>query len=152
MEGFTTAVRTVCLVSAGIFLIESIAGGTNLKKQMEIILKLVLAVVIIEPFVGGNIEFDLSGIETGGSDISGYAEIYDNELARQTGENISNVLMTQLKAAGIAVEKIRTDVNISTDGSISINKVIVETEEPEAAARLIRNSLGQETEVINGKV
>ena len=86
------------------------------------------------------------------SDISGYAEIYDNELARQTGENISNVLMTQLKAAGIAVEKIRTDVNISTDGSISINKVIVETEEPEAAARLIRNSLGQETEVINGKV
>jgi len=153
MGDFTEAVRTVCFVSVGICLIGKISGATKLKAQLEFIFKLILAVVIVSSFFSGDIEFDLSDIKgLCVAESTDYSGIYENELARQTGENISDVLMSQLRAAGITVEKIRTEVNISEDGSISINKVIVEAEEPEAAADLIRNSLGQETEVINGKV
>ena len=151
MSDITTAVRTICLMAAGIGLLENITSGTKLRTQMEFILKLVLAAAIAAPFVSGS--FDLSDISINSiSEAEDYTDVYQQELAAQTSQNISDVLSAQLKAAGIAVGNIRTEVNISQDGSISINKVIVETEEPEAAARLIRNSLGQETEVINGKV
>ena len=143
----------MCLVSAGICLIKEITGGSKLKVQIDMLFKLILAIVLISPFFGDDIEIklpDISGIENRGS--RDYSEIYENSIAERMGENISDVLMSQLRAAGIAIENIRTEVNISKDGSISINKVIVETEDTEAAAVIIRDSLGQETEVINGKV
>ncbi len=143
----------MCLVSAGICLIKEITGGSKLKVQIDMLFKLILAIVLISPFLGDDIEIklpDISGIESRGS--RDYSEIYENSIAERMGENISDVLMSQLRAAGIAIENIRTEVNISEDGSISINKVIVETEDTEAAAVIIRDSLGQETEVINGKV
>lgn len=153
MEGFTEAVRTVCFVSVGICLIGKIGGATKLKAQLEFIFKLILAVVIVSSFFSENIEFDLSDIRRNCiSERADYKALYERELAESTGKNISDVLMSQLRAAGVKAEKIRTEVNISKDGSISINKVIVETDETEAAANIIRNSLGQETEVVNEKV
>ena len=153
MEDFTSAVRTVCIVSAGICLIKAIAGSSKLKVRIDMLFKLLLAVVIVSPFVKEDIEIklpDISGISS--SDSTNYTDMYEKDLAERSGENISDVLMTQLKAAGVAVEKIRTEVNISHDGSISINRVIIETEYPDAAARIIRESLGEETEVVNGNI
>ena len=64
--------------------------------------------------------------------------------------NINDILLSQLNSAGISVEDIDTEVNISENSGISINRVIIRTAEFEKAAELIRSSLGQETEVING--
>ena len=151
MENFVAAVRAVCYVSVGICIVQSITEGTRLRAQAEFILKLIFAVAVTAPIVSGvfNIELpDLSAFDS--TDYSYSSEIYENELCTQLSENISAVLREQLKAAGIKAEKIQTEVNISEDGSISINRVIISTSDFEASARLIRGSIGQETEVING--
>lgn len=151
MENFVAAVRAVCFVSVGVCIVQSITDGARLRGQADMILKLIFAVAVTAPIVSGVFELempDLSAFDS--TDYSYSAEIYENELRTQLSENISAVLLEQLNAAGIKTEKIDTEVNISQDGSISINRVIISTSDFEASAKMIRDSIGQETEVING--
>ena len=151
MDNFVAAVRAVCFVSVGVCIVQSITDGTRLRGQADMILKLIFAVAVTAPIVSGVFELempDLSAFDS--TDYSYSAEIYENELRTQLSENISAVLLEQLNAAGIKTEKIDTEVNISQDGSISINRVIISTSDFEASAKMIRDSIGQETEVING--
>lgn len=151
MENFTAAVRSVCVVSAGICLIKNITGGTKLKTSIELLLKLIFAAVLLAPFVKGGIELELpdfSGFSGGDHNYS--SELYDEELIRQTSRNIAEVLRSQIEAAGLDCGEITAEINISADSSISINRVIISSEEFEAAAEIIRSSLGAETEVVNG--
>jgi biopolymer transport protein ExbD len=151
MENFVAAVRAVCFVSVGICIIQSITDGTRLRGAADIVLKLIFALAVTAPIVSGAFEFELPDLSAFDStDYSYSTEIYENELCTQVSENISAVLREQLKAAGINAEKIDTEVNISQDGSISINRVIISTSDFEASAKIIRGSIGQETEVING--
>lgn len=150
MEQIKSSVIAVCTVSAAICIIESLVSGTRLKNQMKMILNLVLIAAAAAPFFKGGFDFDLSGLSSDYSlDYSHSQEMYHEELRRQTSYNISSVLLQQLKAAGILCEKIETDVNISDDGSISIIKVKIKTDNFKEAADIIRSSLGSETEVIN---
>lgn len=151
MENFTSAVRTVCIVSAGICLVRNMTGGTKLKTHMELLLKLIFALVLLAPIVKGGIELELPDFSSySGGGYSFSPELYDSELIRQTSENIAEVLRTQIEAAGLSCDKITAEVNISESGSISINRVIISSEDFEAAAQIIRSSLGAETEVVNG--
>jgi biopolymer transport protein ExbD len=151
MENFVAAVRAVCFVSVGICIIQSITDGTRLRGAADLILKLIFAFTVTAPIVSGAFEIELPDLSAFDStDYSYSTEIYENELCTQVSENISSVLREQLKAAGINAEKIDTEVNISQDGSISINRVIISTSDFEASAKIIRGSIGQETEVING--
>ncbi|MBR5682338.1 MAG: hypothetical protein IKW96_03515 [Ruminococcus sp.] len=145
-----TAVRSVCYVSAGIFLLRFVTDGTRLKKQAAFVMKLVFAVVFASAVIKGFMEFELPEIsQYEASDYSQAADRYRKEAAEKAAENISDVLCSQLEAAGIDVKELQTEVNISEDGSIDISRVIVRSADPAAAAELIRKSLGQETEVIN---
>ena len=151
MEGFVFAVRAVCFTSAGICFVRCITDGTKLRGQADFVLKLIFAFVVVSPVVNGifNIELpDLSAFDC--TDYSYSSEIYENEMRIQLSENISSVLEDQLNAAGIKTEKIETEVNIMQDGSIDISRVIISTSDFEASAGIIRSSIGQETEVING--
>ena len=151
MEEFTSAVGSVCAVSALICVMRMISGGTRLKSQAELLMKLVLGMAVAAVFTDGISDFELPETFSGsGTDYSIMSQIYDEELAARAGENISEVLSVQLRAAGIDPGKIKTEVNILQDGSITISRVVISTEEYEAAAAVIRSSLGQETEVVNG--
>lgn len=150
-DNLMASVRSVCCVSAGIYLLRLITDGTRLKDQAAFVLKLVFAVVFATAVIKGYREFrlpEISGYEA--ADYSTAAEIYRNEVAKKAAENISDILYSQLKAAGIDIKEIKTEVNISEDGSIDISRVIISSADPAAAEELIRKSLGQGTEVING--
>ena len=151
MENLVSAAGGVCAVSALICVLRMIAGGTKLKAQAELIMKLVLAASVIAVISEGAVSLEIPDIPSGsGTDYSEAEQVRDAELVRQTGENISEVLRGQLSAAGIETEKIETEVNILEDGSIIISRVIISSADNEAAAEIIRSSLGQETEVVNG--
>jgi len=148
-----SAVHIICFVSASIYLLRMLSDGTRLQKQADFVYRLVFSFVFISLVINGfrNANFpEIHGIEA--KDYSDSAEVYRNELAAKAGENIADILYSQLKAAGICIDKIDAEVNISEDGSISINRIIISSADPESAAELIRRSLGQETEVINGMV
>ena len=76
-------------------------------------------------------------------------EIYNEELKRQSAEKyFFFVLRDQIAGAGINCDKIEIDVNISEDSIISISKVIITADDFEAAASIVRSSVGSETEVV----
>ena len=148
-----SAVHIICFVSASIYLLRMLSDGTRLQKQADFVYRLVFSFVFISLVINGfrNAGFpEIHEIEA--KDYSGSAEVYRNELAAKAGENIADILYSQLKAAGISIDKIDAEVNISGDGSICINRIIISSADTESAAELIRRSLGQETEVINGMV
>ena len=151
MSDITSAVRSICVVTACIFIISSITEGTRLRRQAGFILKFIFAIAVVSSFVGGikNIELpDISLFESG--DYCFSTDSFDSAVAQQTAANITDVLRSQLSSVGIDAEKIDVDVNISKESGISINRVIIRTAEFDRAAEIIRSSLGQETEVING--
>ena len=150
MDDLALTIKGICIASAGIFLMENLLGGTRLKNQMKLLMKLVLA---IYPFVKEGYEFEMPEISAfEQQDFSDMTEIYNEELKRQSAENISSVLRDQIAAAGINCDKIEIDVNISEDSIISISKVIITADDFEAAASIVRSSVGSETEVVNGNV
>ena len=151
MESFVTAVRAVCFTAVGVCIVRSITDGTRLRGHADMLLKLIFATTLAVSFAEGISDFempDLSSIESGTQSYS--MELYQREVSKQIAENISSVLIEQMHAAGIKTDKIITDVNISEDGSININRVIISTSDFVASARIVRDSIGQETEVING--
>jgi hypothetical protein len=151
MEGIITAVRAVCITAAGICMISHLTEGTKLRHQAEFIYKLVFAMTVAGLFINGCMGLDLPDLSSFESEEYCFStDIYDKAIAEQTASNINDILLSQLNSAGISVEDIDTEVNISENSGISINRVIIRTAEFEKAAELIRSSLGQETEVING--
>ncbi len=151
MEELKEIIRSVCIISAGICIISGLTDGTRLKGQMKFLLNLIFILVISTPLLKGTLSIELP-------DISGYEEvdcssaenIYNEELKSQTEKNISAVLRQQIEAAGIQCNEIETNINISETNSIYISNVTVSADNYEAAAQIIKNSLGQETEVTNG--
>lgn len=153
MESITAAIKSVCIVSAAVCIIESLTAGTKFRNQMKLILNLILIIVITYPLLKGSFELELPDItQYEFSDYSLAESVYNEEMLRATAENISSVLRSQLEAAGIMCDKIETSVNISETNSISISSVTISTGDFEAAAEIIRNSLGSETEVLDGNL
>lgn len=150
MENFKAAVTSVCIVSAAICLIENLTSGTALKNQMKLMMKLIFALALLTPIVSGGAGIELPEPEDYEFSDDGYSlELYNSELEKAISENVADVLRGQLRAAGISFGNISVSVNISDDGSISISKVVISAEDFRAASEIIKNSLGEGTEVIN---
>lgn len=151
MDSMKAAAAAVCAVSAGSAVIEWLFGGTGLKQQLKFILDLILAIVVISPFVSGGMDIHLPQVNT--FDLGGYGysqELYMDALAEQTQQNVSEVLREQIEAAGITCEDIVPEVNISEDMCIDIVRVVLTADDFAAAAGIVRDSLGADTEVVDG--
>ena len=151
MDGMKSIAMSVCLVSAGICTIRSLLSGSVLRERAEVLLKMVFIVVLINPFVRGTFSFELP--ELTDYELSEYSysrEESERELIQQASENISQVLLEQITAAGIVCENISAEVNISDDGSIIISKVTIMTDDFEKAEKIVGRCLGSEMEVLNG--
>ena len=144
------AVLAVCVMSAARSLIGQMAGSVKMKGQLRLMLDILLMLVITAPFVSGFADFSLP--DTGAyelADSSYTQELYDRALAEQTAANVCDILAEQTAAAGIDCGEISAEVNILSDGSISISRVTVNTEDIDGAEYIIHNTLGAETEVVN---
>lgn len=149
MENVKSAVMAVCIVSAAKCLIGNIASASKLKNQLAMVLNLLLAVVMVSPFASGISGFELPEISDYELEYDYSGDIYAEVLAEQTAVNIESVLMEQILSSGIPCEKIEVEINISPDYSISISRVTVTSEDFQAAAEIVRKSLGDGTEVVN---
>ncbi|MBE6861285.1 MAG: hypothetical protein E7497_00080 [Ruminococcus sp.] len=151
MDNLKEIIRAVCIISAAICIMDGLVSGTRLKNQMKFLLNLIFITVIVTPFLKGTLKFELPDLKNYTlPEYTKQDELYNEEIRIQTGENISSVLLQQLEAAGVECSKIETNVNISETNSIYISNVTVSADDFQAAAQVIRNSLGEETEVIDG--
>lgn len=151
MEDLKNAVMAVCIISAGVCMIENMVSGTRLKSQMKFLLNLTVVTVLVASFTKGGIAFEMPDFSTYSQQNYGTSqEVYNNEICRQTAENISSVIFEQLTASGINCTEIQTEVNISDDNSIFISKVIISSDDFGSAVEIVRNIIGNSTEVVNG--
>ena len=142
-----TAVLSVCIISLAVSLSENLTSGTKLGKQIKFLLSLIVISVIFRPF-SENISLpDIPDIP----EFQQYSdEFYNNEMKNRISENISKTLEDELLKNGINTDFIDTDINISDSDSISINSVTVGTDNFQRAEIIIKENLGEETEVLNG--
>lgn len=150
MEDFKNAVMAVCIVSAGVCMIENMVSGTRLKSQMKLLLNLTVITVLVASFAKGGVSFELPDFQSYNVEYEYSQEEYAGEICRQTAENISSALSVQLESAGIICTEIETEVNISDDNSIFISRVTISADDFETAEQIVRNSVGSDTEVVNG--
>lgn len=150
MDEIKAAVGAVCAVSAVRCVIGNITSAARLKKQVMMIMDLLLAIVMAAFFMKGCSSFELPEIAVYEYEYEEYGNAYEETLESQVSANICQVLQQQLEAAGISCEKIEAEVNISSDNSIYINRVTVISGDFQAASEIIKASLGTETEVVNG--
>ena len=150
MEDFKNAVIVVCIVSAGVCMIENMVSGTRLKSQMKLLLHLTVITVLIASFTKGGISFELPDFPSYNVEYENPQITYADEICRQTAENVSAVLSAQIQSAGINCTEIQTEVNISEDNSIFISRVTISADDFSKASEIVRNSVGNNTEVVNG--
>lgn len=142
-------ILSVCIVSLALNVCENLISGTNLYKQVKFVLSLILLISVFSPFIRNEYIFDLPDIPEAELSENYSQEVYNNELAQRVSENISAVLSDELKKNGISFDFIQTDINISDSDGISINKVRIGTDNFQYAEKIIKENLGEETEVIN---
>lgn len=151
VDGIKTAAAAICAVSAGGALICGIFGGTVLRRQLRLLLDIILAIVLTAPFAGGGTEAEIPEVCTFDMGEYNYSqELYKEALREQTAENIAELLRQQIEAAGIECGEIEPEVNISEDMSIDIERVVLTAEDYSAAAEIVKDSLGADTEVADG--
>ncbi len=151
MEELKSTIRNICILSVGICVLKYLISGTKLAKQMELIFRIVCVIVIAEPLLKHGLHIELP-------DFSEYLDRnytiteteYNEELKKQSAENIEQVLEQQITASGVKCEEIDVNINIMSDNSILINKVTVRADDFARAEEIIKNSLGADTEVENG--
>ena len=151
METLKSSVIAMCALSAVSFMIEYLAGGTKLKDQMRFMIKLVTIIAVLLPFIKSGANMELPEITSGNAYYDeNTIEIYNEELRRQTSYNVSEVLLEHIRSRNIDCSKIETYVNILEDGSITISKVTIIADDFKGAEKIVKNCLGEETEVVNG--
>lgn len=151
MESIKSTVMAICAISAARSIVGGILSDSKLKSSVILMLDLFLALTLITPIAQGTLAFefpDLSHYTYTSEELENDA--YGAALKAETERNINDILIQQLESAGIIFSSVETDVNISADYSISISSVTIRAEDFLSAAIVVKQSLGMETEVING--
>lgn len=140
----------ICIISLAISICENLTSGTRLGKQIKFLLSLILLTVIFKPFSDGVSLPDIPEIPDI-TELEEYSqEFFSQETADMIAENISRKLVDELLKNNINTDFIETEINISDSDSISINRVTVGTDNFKQAEKIIKDNLGEETEVLNG--
>ncbi len=125
METFKLISATACFLGIVITALSSLYPSEKFSKQMKMIFSLIFIISIVRPFASGKINFPEIN-----ENISANEEYYSekNEEAydyfvRSVEENINSSLEASLNEINIYPANIQTSINISENGSISINEV-----------------------------
>lgn len=132
------------MISAGILAVvmnifESIYPAEKYAKQMRIIFSLIFILCLVKP-LAGCIESFSDTVESIDVIKDNIAESSDNSLdyfKKSVERNISSQMMDILTDNGIDAKEIKTSINISESGSISINEITIAAENAAQGAEII---------------
>ncbi|MCI8777255.1 MAG: hypothetical protein HFK00_07715 [Oscillospiraceae bacterium] len=143
-------ILAACFISVVITLADSVKPGDKFSSQLKLIFSLVFICGILTAALNGQYEsgfdlsFDTDNIETYDS-ISGAAE---SSVISSAESSIADTVRNVLDENGVSYEKITASINIEEDSRININEIGYKGDEPERAAEVIRENIG-DTEVRN---
>ncbi len=143
------------IISAGILAVvmnifESIYPSEKYAKQMRIIFALIFVLTLSKPLMGSikNLSDTAESIDVINENISGSTDITLDYFKGSVERNISSRLADILLENDIAVKEIKTSINISDNGSISINEVKIAAENAAQGAEavdIVKRETGEKT-------
>lgn len=143
MESFRTISLTACFLGIVITIFNSLYPSEKFAKQVKVIFSLIFILSIIKPIAAGKL------IQTDYA-VSASAERYEalgdsaySYFLSSVENNISASLEAKLRGKNIYPEEIETSINISDNGSITINEVKItlkDTAERSEAERCIKEA------------
>lgn len=134
---------SACFLGIVFSVMGNLVPSEKFARQINVIFSLILALVIIPPFIGADIE--LPDFSDGDRILEDYSEIAEIRLMEEIQENICDSLAELLNGYEIYPLKISVDINNSADGSISINKAEITLSDEryaDAARRIVSEALG----------
>ena len=130
LETFKTAILTASIVGIVSTFADFAAPSESMKKQLKMIITLVLILALFTPFIGTEFRISIDGIDAL-SDDSSYEqsnEDFTDYYLNLTNSNIEQSLISQLKAEKIYADKIRIYSEADEYNSIEITKAEVYAE------------------------
>lgn len=125
MESFRLISITACFLGIVITIFNSLYPSEKFAKQVKVIFSLIFILSIIKPFAAGKTALPETEYA-----VSASAERYEalgdsayGYFVSSVESNISASLAAKLREKNIYPEEIETSINISDNGSISINEV-----------------------------
>lgn len=153
MESFRLISLTACFLGIVITIFNSLYPSEKFAKQVKVIFSLIFILSIIKPFAAGKLALPESDYA-----VSASAERYEalgdsayGYFLSSVENNISASLEAKLREKNIYPEEIETSINISDNGSITINEVKItlkDTAERSEAERCIKEATESSVTVI----
>jgi hypothetical protein len=151
MNGLSAAAAVACFAGIVISMIDVLSPSDKFLKQMKIMFALMFILCVVTPIASGEITFDdfavAASVET---ELDSSSAAGDEYFIRAVESNISRNLAEILSDEGIETEKIKTSINISESGGISINVIeafIKNGDEADAALSALYKASGETAEV-----
>ncbi len=154
METVRSAAAAVCFLGTAFSIIGCFLPAEKFKSEFKLIFSLLMIVIIAKPFISGDIDIAENKDEV----VQTQAVVddsvrYGEELIRRSVcANISANIERLCSDKNIDAQ-ISADVNISEDGSISINRIDIQASDESsasAAEKLIRSEIPGEYEITAG--
>ena len=144
--------RTACYIGIAAAVLDTLYPSERFEKQMKMLFSLVFLIIVAAGFAKGGISLDASIPTEAESAVYSQAEQDAYDLFIRIAENnINSHLESALRRNEIFFVNIQTSINISDNGGISINEVLIKTEDTElfeAAANIIKAELADDNAVI----
>lgn len=136
-----------CFLGTVFSVAESMVPSEKFMGMIKTVFSLMFVLVIVSPFVKGDIDLPEFDIETG--EVQDFSNITEIRLNEQINANICEELGRVLTENGIEPINISVETNNSVDGSISIIKAEITLSDEgrkNAALQIARKTLG-DTEI-----
>lgn len=151
MDTVRTIIYSACVVGVVSTMIEIASPEGSLKKQLDLVIGLVLIMVVITPFMDSSFKFTLSDY-TASYDKKIYQDIKDYEHAvvfENAQRELTDYFRSKLSSSGINCSDIIITMQLNEYNQIEITKVQVSSDEQntQRITELINSELPQ-TEVI----
>lgn len=156
MDTVKTIIYSACIVGVVSSMIEIASPEGTMKKQLELILGLVLVMVVITPFMNSDFKFRLNDY-TVSYDKKIYEDIkkYENDLVVDNArKELSGYFQKKLNENGIECKDVIITLDIDEYNQIEITKVQVKstTQDKQKIKELILSELPRtQVEVIEGE-
>ncbi len=127
MNILKTAIFTACIIGIVSSFTDMASLEGALKKQLKIILTMILILGIFTPFLGGGFKLDLNAADklVEQDEYENLNENFQEMYLNQSSENIENVLTELLKQQGISVEKTVIVSQLDEYNSLEIKKATI---------------------------
>lgn len=127
MDILKTSIFTACIIGIVSSFTDIAAPEGALKKQMKVILTMILILGIFTPFLSGGFKLDLNAADklVDQDEYEDLSENFQEMYLNRSTENIKDVLTNLIEQQGITVKKTVIDSQLNEYNSLEIKKVTV---------------------------